>query len=538
MQFRSVLAIAIGVAATAAMPAQATTKAIEAGNTGLVINSTGRLDLVTSVPIDYLNRTAGNGGKVINLRIAQPLLCADFAAVDLSRVALRIQDPNGDLSSPLYGGITSYDYLTNGGASSLFKVTAGSSLACCVMLPAANASCFQGAIGGNGSDSLFANGYESALAAAQANAVKGLAGPANLAVAVTGPSTVAPGAPLNYTITVSNIGGAAVTGARVRDWYPKASGGFPAQLGSGNWTCTPSAGASCGTTSGVGNIALDAVSLNAGANISIAVGRVVGGSPANGVTFSVSAAAFAPPAAAETVLGNNQAVLTPTVQNSAPPLITAAQLPGGALLEDQPIVGIQVTASDSDSVLTPASFSCSSGGSLINTGGCSFSGSEPNFLLTVSPQAHANGSGNFTINVTDGFSPDTEVVPVTLLAVNDPPEYTLGANISHPAGTSGIQFASSFVTAIRTGPAGVSDEAAQALIERVVSVDSGSAIFQTAPGITYSGAPESGTLAYGLNGSSGTAVVRVRLRDNGGTTNGGVDFTEKTFTITVQAPSK
>ena len=104
-------------------------------------------------------------------------------------------------------------------------------------------------------------------------------------------------------------------------------------------------------------------------------------------------------------------------------------------------------------------------------------------------------------------------------------------------GTTGTQIVSDFVTAIRKGPVSAGDEASQTFVERVVSVDSGGAIFSSAPDVSYGGSTESGTLAFGLNGSAGTAVVRVRMQDNGGTANGGVDATEKTFTVTVQPPN-
>ena len=43
-----------------------------------------------------------------------------------------------------------------------------------------------------------------------------------------------------------------------------------------------------------------------------------------------------------------------------------------------------------------------------------------------------------------------------------------------------------------------------------------------------------GTLTYTPAANAyGTATVTVRLTDNGGTANGGVDFSEQTFTITV-----
>ncbi len=536
MQFRSALAIATGLLVLAAAPAHAAEKAeraVKAGSTGLAINNSGRIDLVTAVAIDFLNRSVANGRRVINLRVAQPLLCADFATAPggaVNPVALEYRDPNNDSSGLIFGGISSFDYYTNGASPSLFQVSSDAQLACCVMQPAANASCFQGSNGGPTPDGLFANGFESIAV----KAVKGTPG-ADLTVQISGPSAVAPGANFNYTITVANTGSVTVSNARVRDWFPKSSGGFPASLDAGTWTCTGSAGASCGVANGTGNIALNAVSLDPGANVNFSVSRPMSGSAPNSTSFSVSAAAFSPPAVGELGLANNQRALTATVQTSAPPVINSVQLPAGLLLEDQTIAGIQINASDADSVLTPASFSCSVGGSLLNTGSCVFTGTEPNFQLSISPQANANGAGSFTIGVTDTFTPVTQAVPVTVIAVNDAPEFTLGPNISVPNGTTGTQIVTGFVTSIRKGPVSATDENSQTFIERVVSVDSGGAIFSSTPDISYSGSPESGTLAFGLTGAAGTAVVRVRMQDSGGTANGGVDATEKTFTVTVQS---
>lgn len=539
MQFRSALMIAGGIWVLAGAPVQAADKAdtaVKAGSAGFAINNSGRIDLVTSENIQYFNQRTSGGASSVRLRLAQPMLCGDFAPTPTggaSPVALEYRDPNNESTGLIFGGISNYEYYTNGASPSLFKITSDGQLACCVMQPAANASCFQGSNGGPALNLLFANGFETALA----NQGKGTSG-ADLVVSVSGAATVAPGSNFNYTITVTNAGGVNISNARVRDWFPKAAGGFPAPLGAGSWNCTASAGASCGVANGTGNIALNTVSLDAGATVSFSVSRPMSGSAANGTVFSVSAAAFSPPAVAEAGLVNNQGWLSASVQTSAPPVITTVTLPTGPRLEDQAIVAIQINASDADSVLTPSSFSCSAGGSLMNIGSCVFTGAEPNFLLTISPQANANGNGSFTIGVTDTFTPITQLVPVTITAVNDAPEFTLGGNISRPSGTTGIQFSNDYVTTIRKGPLTATDEASQTFIQRTVTVDSGASIFSALPGINYDGSPETGTLAYGLNGTSGTAVVRVRMQDSGATANGGVDATEQTFTITVQPPAR
>ena len=62
------------------------------------------------------------------------------------------------------------------------------------------------------------------------------------------PKPYVPGAPLTYTVMVSNAGPSDVINARVQDALPPALAAF-------GWTCTPSgAGASCGTANGSGDI--------------------------------------------------------------------------------------------------------------------------------------------------------------------------------------------------------------------------------------------------------------------------------------------
>jgi hypothetical protein len=391
-----------------------------AGNTGLAINGSGRIDLVTSTPISFVNRSVAEGRRTLQLRVAQPLLCADFATPPggaVNPVGLQIIDPNGDSSGLLFGGITNYDYLTNGAAPSLFQITSGTNLACCVMLPASNASCVQGPNGGSIVTNFFANGFEAGSALPEGSL-------ADLRVQLTGPAFVAPGGSYAYSVNVTNIGGASASAVRVREFHPKASGGFPAPLQGGNWTCTAASGATCGTGSGSGAVVLDNVSLPVGGSVTIAITRTMSASATDGTQFSVSAAAFAPPAATESVLTNNQAALTSTVQTNQPPVIS--DIPNQSGNEDTAVGPIAFTASDGDNVLSPASLSCaSSNTTLIDATGCAFAGSEPNFTLTLTPKANANGSATITVTVTDGTTSVNDTFAYTVTAVNDAPVNTV-----------------------------------------------------------------------------------------------------------------
>ncbi len=71
----------------------------------------------------------------------------------------------------------------------------------------------------------------------------------DLSITKTNGQTLAlPGDPVTYTITVSNAGPSDVTGASVID-------PFPAMLAGVTWSCTATAGGSCGAASGTGDIA-------------------------------------------------------------------------------------------------------------------------------------------------------------------------------------------------------------------------------------------------------------------------------------------
>ncbi len=512
----------------------ATGNAVKGGSTGLAINNSGRIELVSS-PITYLNRAITDGRRVVDLRVAQPVLCADFVTTTPAdnRVGLRITDPNNETTPIMFGGITAFDFVTNGVASSQFKISAGSQLACCIMLPAANASCLQGTNGGAIVELLHRSGFENIVTETNAANAKGTT--ANLQIAVNGPAFIAPGSPYSYSIVVSNVGSSAVSGVQVRDWFPKSTGGFNASLASGQWDCVGSIGGSCGVANGNGNISLNNLALDVGASVTFNVQRVLSASATNGSSFSVSAAVFAPPSSNEINLGNNQAVKTAVVQNSIPPVISAIpnQPAAGLFLEDTATTSIAITASDSDSVLTPASFSCSvQNSNLFQNSNCQFTGTEPNFALVMTPNADASGSSAVNVTVTDGFSQVTSTFQITVTPRNDPPTFNLGANFSRPISDLTIQQVGNFVTGITTGPA---DEAGQVFISRTVTVDSGSLIFNVigTPTIQYA-SDGTGNLAFALSGIPGTAVIRVRMQDNGGVANGGNDAWERTFTITAQ----
>ena len=151
---------------------------------------------------------------------------------------------------------------------------------------------------------------------------------------------------------------------------------------------------------------------------------------------------------------------------------------------------------------------------------------------TYTPAVNYNGADSFTFTVNDGaLTSAPATVSITVTAVNDAPSFTKGLNQSVVEST-GLHTVTGWATSISAGP---SDESGQSLTFIVTNDNSG--LFASPPGV----APN-GTLSYTLAATgSGTALVTVKLADNGGTANGGADTSgPQTFTITVtpanQAP--
>ncbi|MBW4468975.1 MAG: pre-peptidase C-terminal domain-containing protein [Stenomitos rutilans HA7619-LM2] len=153
-------------------------------------------------------------------------------------------------------------------------------------------------------------------------------------------------------------------------------------------------------------------------------------------------------------------------------------------------------------------------------------------LATLSYQGNADyfGADTITIKVDDqGFVGASsalsiqKTIGVTVVPVNDVPTFTAGTNlvVNEDAAPQTVNWA----TGIATGPA---NESSQTLNFITSSTNPG--LFTVAPTID-----PTGKLTYTLApNANGTATVTTRLKDNGGTANGGVDTSpDSIFTITV-----
>src|SRR5262249_38584365 len=121
---------------------------------------------------------------------------------------------------------------------------------------------------------------------------------------------------------------------------------------------------------------------------------------------------------------------------------------------------------------------------------------------------------------------NTVTVTLTVNSVNDVPSFTKGAdeNINEDAGA---QTVNGWATSISAGPADESGQSVNFLVS-----NNNNSLFSAQPSID-----SSGTLTYTPTANAnGTATVTVRIHDDGGTSNSGVDTSaSQTFTITVNA---
>lgn len=99
-------------------------------------------------------------------------------------------------------------------------------------------------------------------------------------------ASVVAGEPVVYTVTVSNVGPNAVTGAVLNST-------FPAQLSGTTWTCVSSGGASCAPTSGSGNWSNKTLNLPVGSSVTF---TVTGALPSTETGNLVSTVGVATPA--------------------------------------------------------------------------------------------------------------------------------------------------------------------------------------------------------------------------------------------------
>jgi large repetitive protein len=148
--------------------------------------------------------------------------------------------------------------------------------------------------------------------------------------------------------------------------------------------------------------------------------------------------------------------------------------------------------------------------------------------FSYTPNSNLNGPDSFTYNAFDGqvasLQPATVTINVT--AVNDAPSFTAGPNQT-VLEDAGAQTVNPWATAIDDGD----PEVTQGLTFEITN-NTNAALFSAGPAVS-----PTGVLTYTpAANANGVATITLRLRDDGGTANGGIDVSPtQTFTITVTA---
>ena len=153
--------------------------------------------------------------------------------------------------------------------------------------------------------------------------------------------------------------------------------------------------------------------------------------------------------------------------------------------------------------------------------------------LVFRPVADANGSaGSFSYSVNDARASSSQSITFNINSVNDRPTFTKGGNQSVKAGMA--QTIAGWASSFNSGAANEIQNVAGYTIEIVNSVNAD--IFEVAPTINLAG-ELSYTAKSGIT-TSKTATIEVKVQDDGGTNNGGVNTSvAQTFTITVNPTS-
>ena len=163
-------------------------------------------------------------------------------------------------------------------------------------------------------------------------------------------------------------------------------------------------------------------------------------------------------------------------------------------------------------------------------------GPEESRALTVTPLPNTNGTATITVTITDdggrdngGVDSVTRPILVRVLPVNDAPSFVADA-LPNVGVDSGPIELTGWITEFEPGQPGALDEITQTVAEYIVTDISNPDLFDTLPAVS-----NSGTLSYTpAAGRSGTSTFSLRVRDTGGTTNGGIDTSvASTFVIGV-----
>lgn len=210
--------------------------------------------------------------------------------------------------------------------------------------------------------------------------------------------------------------------------------------------------------------------------------------------------------------------------------VTTNSIPNLTIDEDSITRPIPFKIRDFETVANSLTVNFSSSNTALIPNNISYSGTEvnPTRTFSVVPAANQNGTATITLSVSDGITTTQRTFDITVNPVNDAPTFTIGNNQSVKAG-AGQQTIAGWASGFYAGAA---NESGQKVAEYIVEVINNSSVIQGTPTIN-----KAGDLIY-TPSAIGTAEFRVKVRDDGGTANGGFDTsisTTQTFKINVNS---
>ena len=220
---------------------------------------------------------------------------------------------------------------------------------------------------------------------------------ADVAVTKTdGSPTAAPGAPTTYTISVTNAGPSTATDVVVDDPLP------PSVIGA-SWSCTASAGSSCGAASGSGGVATTVTVAPGGTvdiDLTVTIAPTATGSITNSVTATVAPGVSDPDPSNNTASDTD--LLVPTADISVTKTDGVAQVTAGAptsytivVANAGPSIATGVAVDDVlPAALTGATWTCSA------TPGSTCADGTGTGGLATSVDLASGGSATYTISAT------------------------------------------------------------------------------------------------------------------------------------------
>lgn len=200
------------------------------------------------------------------------------------------------------------------------------------------------------------------------------------------------------------------------------------------------------------------------------------------------------------------------------------------VLEDSGTASVVFTVSDAESAAGSlvASANVAPSG-VLGIVGVAAGASSGERVLSFTPVADAFGEATVTVTLTDPAGGSSSApLAVTVTPVNDAPMLTLGSVGTHAAASTGARSVPGFA-AFFAGPGG--EDATQAVLDyEFMSLEDPDAILA----VGSLDIVNDGTLSYTLTGRGGTANASVRVRDDGGTANGGADVSAtQSFALSV-----